>query len=57
MCTAVSFIQKGGLYFGRTLDLDRSFGEQVAFTPRNHPLTFRLAGELETTVDGLFRPG
>lgn len=45
MCTAVSFIQKGGLYFGRTLDLDRSFGEQVAVTPRNHPLAFRLAGE------------
>ena len=45
MCTAVSLIQRGGLYFGRTLDLDRSFGEQVAVTPRNHPLTFRLAGE------------
>lgn len=46
MCTAVSFTQKGEHYFGRTLDLDRSFGEQVVVTPRNYPFRFRMSGEL-----------
>ena len=46
MCTAISFLQGGEHYFGRTLDLDRSLGEQVVLTPRNHPLRFRMAGEL-----------
>ncbi len=46
MCTAVSFPQ-GDHYFGRTLDLDRSLGEQVVLTPRNYPFRFRMAGALE----------
>ena len=46
MCTAVSFAQGGALYFGRTLDLDRSLGERVVITPRNYPLRFRMAGDL-----------
>ncbi|HIT32476.1 MAG TPA: choloylglycine hydrolase family protein [Candidatus Enterenecus stercoripullorum] len=45
MCTAISFVQ-GDHYFGRTLDLDRSLGEQVVVTPRDYPLRFRMAGEL-----------
>ncbi len=40
MCTAVTF-KSGDFYFGRTLDNDFSYGEEIAFTPRNFPLPFR----------------
>lgn len=40
MCTAISF-HGPEHYFGRTLDYERSFGEEVVFTPRNFPLPFR----------------
>ena len=39
MCTA---IRKNNL-FGRTLDLEYSYGESVTFCPRNAPLSFRYA--------------
>lgn len=45
MCTALSFRTKDH-YFGRNLDLERSYGEQVCVTPRNYPFVFRKAGEL-----------
>lgn len=40
MCTAISWPQRDH-YFGRTLDLEHSFGEQVVITPRYFPLQFR----------------
>lgn len=40
MCTAITF-QTRNHYFGRNLDLERSYGEAVTITPRNYPLTFR----------------
>lgn len=40
MCTAVTF-QGKDFYFGRTLDLECSYDEQVAITPRNYPFFFR----------------
>ncbi len=40
MCTALSFTTRDH-YFGRTLDLDCSYGEQVCVTPRNLPLHYR----------------
>lgn len=40
MCTAISFKTKDH-YFGRTLDLEYSYEEQVVFTPRNYPFKFR----------------
>ncbi len=43
MCTALS-INGTHHYFGRTLDLDISYGEQVCVMPRNFPFSFRLAG-------------
>ena len=46
MCTAVTY-QTRDFYFGRTLDLERSYGEEVTFTPRNYPLDFRNVGTLE----------
>ena len=40
MCTALSF--SGFTHcFGRNLDLERSYGESVAVTPRNYPFSFR----------------
>lgn len=38
MCTSLSF--PGVALYGRNLDLEVSFGEQVAITPRNYPFTF-----------------
>ncbi len=40
MCTALSFKTKDH-YFGRNLDLDRSYKEEVCVLPRNFPITFR----------------
>ena len=40
MCTAVSFSGHRH-YFGRNLDLEHSYGECVAVTPRRYPFTFR----------------
>ncbi len=45
MCTALSFCTKDH-YFGRNLDLDFSYGEEVCVMPRKFPLSFRKAGEL-----------
>lgn len=40
MCTAMRYATKDH-YFGRTLDIDRSYGEQVVIMPRCFPLVFR----------------
>lgn len=45
MCTAIHWRAHTG-YFGRTLDLDRSYGEEVVVTPRGYPLHFRRWGTL-----------
>lgn len=45
MCTAITF-QTKDFYFGRTLDYEISFGEEVTVTPRNFPLTLREMGKL-----------
>lgn len=42
MCTAAAYKTRD-LYFGRTLDNDFSYGEEVVVTPRNFPLSFRQA--------------
>ena len=47
MCTAVTY-QNGDHYFGRTLDYDISYSEQVVFTPRKFPLPFRNMGVQKT---------
>ena len=46
MCTAIGY-QGKDFYFGRNLDLESSYGEQVTITPRNLPLPFRRAKPLE----------
>ena len=45
MCTAISYNTKDH-YFGRNLDFECSFGEQVTITPRNYPCVFRRSGEM-----------
>lgn len=45
MCTAIT-LEHGDFYFGRTLDLERTYGETVVFVPRNFPLRFREMGNM-----------
>lgn len=40
MCTALSFMIDNHHYFGRNLDLELSYGQQVVITPQNFPFTF-----------------
>ena len=47
MCTAVTYKTKDH-YFGRTLDLEYSYHEEVVVTPRNFPLSFRGHRTLKT---------
>ena len=47
MCTAITYHTKD-FYFGRTLDYDHSYSEEVTITPRNFPLPFREMGTRET---------
>ena len=46
MCTAVTYKTKD-FYFGRTLDYEYSYCEEVTVTPRNYPFHFRHMGTLE----------
>lgn len=46
MCTAATYKTKD-FYFGRTLDLECSYAEEVTITPRNFPLRFRDGNTLE----------
>ena len=46
MCTAITYTT-GDHYFGRTLDYEYTYGEQVTVMPRRFVLTFRNFGTLE----------
>lgn len=43
MCTAATYLTKD-FYFGRTLDYEFSYGEEVTVTPRNYAFHFRNMG-------------
>ncbi len=45
MCTAITYHTKDH-YFGRNLDLEYSYEEQVVITPRRYEFTFRQAGTM-----------
>ncbi len=47
MCTAVTYKTKD-FYFGRTLDYDFSYGEEIVITPRNYSFNFREKGEISS---------
>lgn len=42
MCTAAVYTTRD-LYFGRTLDYEFSYGEEITITPRRYPFSFRKA--------------
>lgn len=46
MCTAISW-QSNHHYFGRNLDLEHSYQETVAVTPRHYPFHFRHGARME----------
>ena len=46
MCTAASYKTKD-FYFGRTLDYEFSYGDEIVVLPREHPLSFRHCGALD----------
>ena len=46
MCTAATY-QTRDFYFGRTLDYEFSYGDEVTITPRGYTFAFRHAGRLD----------
>lgn len=46
MCTAITY-KTEDFYFGRTLDLECSYNEEVTITPRNYTFKFRHTAELK----------
>ena len=42
MCTAATYKTRD-FYFGRTLDYEFSYGDEITITPRNYPFHFRHA--------------
>ncbi len=47
MCTAITYTASDH-YFGRNLDYEHSFGEEIVITPRNFPLPFRHMKTINT---------
>ena len=47
MCTAATYKTKD-FYFGRTLDYEFSYGDEIVVMPRNYPLSFRKAEKPKT---------
>ena len=47
MCTATTYKTKD-FYFGRTLDYEFSYGDEVTITPRNYVFNFREKEKIET---------
>ncbi|MCM1529914.1 MAG: choloylglycine hydrolase [Alistipes sp.] len=47
MCTAVTY-KTNDFYFGRTLDYEFSYGDEITVTPRNYPFSFRNGSEMKT---------
>ena len=55
MCTAATYKTKD-FYFGRTLDYEFSYGEEVTITPRNYSLHFREKGDIPVSYTHLTLP-
>ena len=47
MCTATTYKTKD-FYFGRTLDYEFSYGDEITITPRNYRFNFRKMGEMNS---------
>ena len=46
MCTAATY-KTDGFYFGRTLDYEFSYGEEIVITPRRFPIALRHGGVMD----------
>lgn len=46
MCTAITYKTKD-FYFGRTLDYEFSYGDEIVITPRNYVFRYRHMGKME----------
>ena len=46
MCTAATYKTKD-FYFGRTLDYEFSYGDEITITPRNYEFNFRIGKKIE----------
>ena len=46
MCTAATYKTKD-FYFGRTLDYEISYGDEITITPRNYEFNFRIGKKIE----------
>ena len=46
MCTAATY-KTDDFYFGRTLDYEFSYGDEITVTPRNYPFNFHDMGVME----------
>lgn len=51
MCTAAAY-NAGGLFFGRTLDSDVSYGEEAVITPAGFPVSFRRVSRAQSLPVG-----
>ena len=49
MCTAATYKTKD-FYFGRTLDYEFSYGDQIVITPRNYAFNFRHVGDMKKII-------
>ena len=47
MCTAATY-KTADFYFGRTLDYEFSYGDEVTVAPRNFPFSFRHMGQIKS---------
>ncbi len=47
MCTAIAY-KADSFYFGRNLDYERGFGEQIVITPRNYEFNMRSGIKMES---------
>lgn len=47
MCTAITY-NANHFYFGRNLDIDRSYNEKITVTPRNYKINFCCEGSLSS---------
>ena len=47
MCTAATY-KTNDFYFGRTLDYEFSYGDEITVTPRNYPFKFKFAEPLKS---------
>ena len=47
MCTAATY-KAGDAYFGRTLDYEFSYGDEITITPKNYEFHFRHTEDIKS---------